>query len=77
MHFVLGSCFFQAEDWAQAADSFRIAAMGDKTDAAAAYNLGLSLDRQGFTADARQWFHEALRRNPDDETKAKILSSLQ
>jgi len=77
MHFALGNCYFMSEDWVQAADSFRIAANGDKTDAASAFDLALSLERQGYGADAAEWYREALRRNPDPELRAKITASLQ
>jgi hypothetical protein len=43
----------------KAESSFRIAAEADKTDASSAFNLGLSLSRQGYGADARAWFQEA------------------
>lgn len=77
MHFRLGMCYFDSEDWSQAVDSFRLAADADKSDAVSAFNLGLSLQRQGFSADAQQWFREALRRNPDTETRQKITTALQ
>jgi len=73
----LGSCYFDSQDWVNAEASFRIAAEGDKNDAASAFNLGLSLSRQGYTADARNWFKEALNRKPDDALRAKILGVLQ
>ena len=76
MHFRLGNCYFSTQNWEKAASSFRIAAEGDKTDPSAAYDLGLSLLRQGYTSDARQWFQEALRRNPSGELRGKILSAL-
>jgi tetratricopeptide (TPR) repeat protein len=75
--FKLGYCYFQMENWSQAATSFRLAAEGNTTDATSAFNLGLSLSRQGFNADAKHWFTEALHRNPDPETKAKILDFLR
>jgi tetratricopeptide (TPR) repeat protein len=77
MQFRLGTCYFKTENWSQAATSFRLSADGDKTDAVSAYDLGLSLSRQGYESDALQWYREALRRNPDAETRAKILSALQ
>ena len=77
MEFRLGSCYFDEEDWSHAADSFRISAGADKTDAPSAFNLGLSLLRQGYSSDAKVWFREALDRHPDDELKAKILSELE
>ncbi len=77
MQFQLGQCYFDTADWVQAAASYRLAAEGDKTDAAAAFNLGLSLARQGYTSDASTWFREALRRNPSDELRAKIQSALR
>jgi hypothetical protein len=77
MNFQLGQCYFATENWTQAAASYRIAAEADKNDPASAFNLGLSLLRQGYGADARQWFREALNRKPDDELRAKILSALK
>ena len=77
MQFRLGVCYFATEDWIHAETSFRLAAQGDKTNAAAAFNLGLSLQRQGYNGDAQQWFHEALNRKPDDEIKAAILRALK
>jgi tetratricopeptide (TPR) repeat protein len=76
MHFRLGNCYFSTEDWAHAATSFRLSAEADKTDAPSAFNLGLSLQRQGFNGDAQQWFREALNRKPSDELRAKILRAL-
>ena len=77
MQFRLGSCYFDTENWNQAAASFRIAAEADKGDVASAYNLGLSLSRQGYEADARQWYREALNRKPNEEVEAKILNALK
>lgn len=77
MQFELGSCNFATQNWSQAAASFRIAAESDSTDAVSAFNLGLSLSRQGFTVDAQHWFHEALNRKPDAELRAKIVGLLQ
>jgi hypothetical protein len=77
MQFDLGNCYFDQEDWSHAADSFRISAEGDKTDASSAFNLGLSLSRQGYVEDAKVWFREALDRHPDDQLKTKILSALE
>jgi tetratricopeptide (TPR) repeat protein len=77
MQFKLGNCFFDEKNFSQAADSFRIAAEADKSNVDAAFNLGLSLAREGFTADAETWFREALRRNPDDATRAKIMNLLK
>lgn len=77
MNFHLGYCYFAANDFSRAASAFRLAAEGDKDDAVSAFNLGLSLSRQGFSADADHWFREALSRKPDDELRAKILSALK
>lgn len=77
MQFQLGQCYFDSGNWSQAASAYRIAAEAYKDDAAAAFNLGLSLLRQGFGADARQWFREALNRNPSSELRGKILLQLQ
>jgi tetratricopeptide (TPR) repeat protein len=77
MHFQLGQCYFDSGNWSQAASSYRIAAEADKDNAAAAFNLGLSLLKQGFGADARQWFREALSRNPSSELRGKIMLQLQ
>jgi hypothetical protein len=77
MQFQLGQCYFDTEDWSKAADSYRLAAEADKSDVASAYNLALSLARQGYTSDANQWFREALKRKPDDELRTKILNALK
>lgn len=77
MNFHLGYCYFATGDFSRAASAFRLAAEGDKNDAISAFNLGLSLSRQGFEADANHWFREALGRKPDDELRAKILSALR
>jgi tetratricopeptide (TPR) repeat protein len=73
----LGNCYFESQDWTQAEASFRIAAESDKADASSAYNLGLSLLRQGYTVDARNWFKEALNRKPDEALRAKILGAMR
>jgi lipopolysaccharide biosynthesis regulator YciM len=77
MQFQLGNCYFDTSDWSKAETSYRIAAQADKNDAASAYNLALSLSRQGYTNDANQWFREALSRNPDAQLRAKILNALK
>jgi hypothetical protein len=77
MHFQLGQCYFDTEDWSKASDSYRLAAEADKSDVASAFNLALSLARQGYTSDANHWFHEALNRKPNDELRAKILNALK
>ncbi len=77
IQFQLGQCYFDTEDWNNAATYYRLAAEADKTDAASAFNLGLSLARQGYTSDANQWFREALNRKPSDELRAKILHALK
>jgi S1-C subfamily serine protease len=77
MQFQLGQCYFDSGNWSQAVSSYRIAAEGNKADPAAAFNLGLSLLRQGFGADAHQWFREALNRNPSSELRGKIMLQLQ
>lgn len=76
MHFLLGNCYFDQQNWSNAASSFRISAEADKSDAASAFNLGLSLKRQGYTSDARNWFKEALARKPDSDLRSKILNAL-
>ncbi len=76
MQFRLGTCYFAQENWAMAEHAFRISAEADKVDAASAFNLALSLRRQGMEADAKIWFREALTRNPDKELRAKIQSAL-
>lgn len=77
MQFRLGNCYFEQGNWSQAANSFRIAAESDTSDAASAYDLGLSLRRQGFENDATIWFQEALHRNPDANLRSKILDALK
>lgn len=77
MNFRLGVCYFAIENWSQAESAFRLSAEADKDDAESAFNLALSLSRQGFEDDANHWFNEALRRKPDDELRAKIMSALK
>ena len=77
MQFRLGQCYFDTQNWSQAANSYRLAAEADKTDAVSAFNLGLSLSRQGYEVDAKEWFREALRRNPDSQIRAKIEAVLK
>jgi len=77
MHFDLGSCYFSTQNWAMAANSFQIAAEGDKTDVASAFNLALSFENLERESDAQEWFREALRRNPDSDLKARIMKFLK
>jgi tetratricopeptide (TPR) repeat protein len=77
MVFRLGSCYFDTENWSQAATNFQLVANAEKANAGAAFNLGLSLERQGYSSDAQIWFREALKRNPDDALRAKILSEFK
>jgi tetratricopeptide (TPR) repeat protein len=77
MHFTLGNCYFDMQDWSQAATNFRLAAEADKSDAPSAYNLALSLSRQGYSTDADQWFREALNRHPDNTLRSKIVAALR
>ena len=77
MHFRLGNCYFDMENWIEAAASFRLAAESDKTDAVSAFDLALSLQRQGYGSDAKVWFQEALARKPSAELRGKILNALQ
>ena len=77
MQFGLANCLFDMENWSAAAASFRIAADDDKTDAAPAFNLALCFMRQGFSSDARIWFGEALKRNPSEQIRDKILNALK
>jgi hypothetical protein len=77
MHFRLGKCYFSSENWTMAAASFKRAAEADETDAISAFDAGLSLERQGFTADARIWYNEALRRKPDEELRQKVSVAMR
>lgn len=72
MHFVLGNCYFEMENWTMAANSFRIAAEADRTDAPSAFNLALSLMNEERADDAQEWLREALRRNPDNALRNRI-----
>ena len=76
MNFRLGNCSFETENWSIAAASFQRAAQADKSDAASAFNAGLSLARLGFASDPNLWFREALARNPGPEPKTKIENAL-
>jgi tetratricopeptide (TPR) repeat protein len=76
MHFQLGNCYFDLEDWSNAEASYRVKAKADKGDAAASFNLALCLQREGYRADAREWFDETLKRNPPAELRQKVLDAL-
>ncbi|HEX5284941.1 MAG TPA: tetratricopeptide repeat-containing serine protease family protein [Bryocella sp.] len=76
-HFKLGYCYFELENWAMAETSFRKAIQIDPSNATAMYDLGLSVQRQGFTADARHWFLEASKLKADPETRQKIQDALR
>ena len=73
----LGNCYYDQEQWAQAANSFQIAADANKTDPSSAYDLALSLRHPGYANDPKIWFQKALRRNPDGTLRAKILDALR
>lgn len=77
MQEVLAECYFSLEDWSQAEIYFKLAAEGDRSDASAAFNLGLTYARQGYSSDAKIWFTEALNRHPDEQLKEKILNALR
>ena len=77
LHFRLGTCYFSTQNYAMAEHSFRIAAQGDTSDPSSAFNLGLALLNEGSTVEGNQWLREALKRNPDNATREKILNLLR
>jgi S1-C subfamily serine protease/Flp pilus assembly protein TadD len=77
MHFALGAAYFDLENWNRAALAFEKAAELDPQDSAAAFNAGLSMQRQGFSLDAAKWYKEALRRNPSHPDKDQILRTIR
>jgi S1-C subfamily serine protease len=76
MHFNLGRAYFQVENWEFAKQSFEKAAELMPSSDAAAYNVGLCLQRLEFFLDAAHWYEEALRRNPNRTDKQDLLNSI-
>src|SRR5207247_2599548 len=65
MHFALGSAYFELRQYAEATQAFQKAAELAPKDAAAAYNVALSLARDNVFSDALSWYREVLRRDPN------------
>lgn len=77
MHFVLGSAYFDLENWDRSARAFQKAAELDPTDAAAAFNVALCLHKQRFYLDAAKWYEEVLKRKPDHPDRAELLKKIR
>jgi tetratricopeptide (TPR) repeat protein len=77
MHFVLGSAYFDLENWEFARQSFEKAAQLEPKDDAAPYNVALCLARLHYYGDAANWYEEVLRRNPNHPQKQDILNKIQ
>jgi tetratricopeptide (TPR) repeat protein len=75
-HFNLGSAYFSVENWSSAEISFRKAAELDPSSFAAAYNVALCLQRQGYSGDAVQWYRDSLKRNPSPEEKLEVQNAI-
>jgi tetratricopeptide (TPR) repeat protein len=77
MHFRLGTAYFALEQWKSAETEFEISANMNTKDDASAYNLALSLARQGMNMDAARWLENVLRRNPNRQDRADILKMIE
>jgi tetratricopeptide (TPR) repeat protein len=76
MHFHLGSAYYQTENWQFAKQSYEKAAELMPTSDAAAYNVGLCMQRLTFYLDAASWYEEALRRNPKRTERQQLLDKI-
>jgi tetratricopeptide (TPR) repeat protein len=77
MHFRLGTAYFALQQWSSAEQEFRNAAELDPKNIEAAFNLALSLGRQGYVSDELLWLKNALARNPSPSQRAEIVSMIQ
>lgn len=77
MHFALGEAYFDSGNWDLAARAFQKAAELVPADGSAAYNVAVSMQRQGLFADAAHWYEEALRRNPNHPEREEILKRIR
>ena len=77
MFFVIGSAYFELENWELARQSYQKAAESDPSDSSSAYNVALCLGRLHYYRDAAQWFEEYLRRNPQAKDRADVLEKIR
>lgn len=77
MHFVLGSAYFDLQNWERAARAFQKAAELAPEESASAYNVALCMQNQRFYLDAAKWFEEVLRRKPDHPDREEILRKIR
>lgn len=77
VHFTVGSIYFDMAQWADAEDAFKHAAALDKTDAAAAFNVALSLQNQGYKSDGVDWLEETIRRDPKYPKRAELEARIK
>jgi tetratricopeptide (TPR) repeat protein len=76
MHFRLGTAYFELEQWRSAQDSFELAWNQDAKNEAAAYNVALCLQNQGYKSDAALWYRRVLKINPNREDKDVITRKI-
>lgn len=72
MHFRLGACYFELQNWEFARQSFEKAEELNQADTAAPYNVALSLQNLGYRGDAAKWYEEVLRRDPNYQDKVEV-----
>lgn len=72
MHFILGTAYFNAQNWQLAAQSYQKAAELNPKDDASAYNVGVCYARLAYYNDAARWYEEALRRNPNRDDREDL-----
>jgi tetratricopeptide (TPR) repeat protein len=73
----LGDAYFDAERWQSAQQAYERAAAIDRTSFSAAFNAALSLQRQSYFGDAREWYQKAIERAASPEQRARAMSQLQ
>jgi tetratricopeptide (TPR) repeat protein len=71
----LASRYFDLGIWADAATAFTHIAEHERRNAGAAYNVAVSLDRQGRNDQAIRWYTETLARDPHFQNREKAIAA--
>jgi len=71
----LASTSFNLHDWTNAAAAFERIAKRHEKDATAAFNVAVSLDKEGSRCPAAKWYAETLRRNPHYRNRETIIAA--
>jgi len=76
LHYDLGATYFRLQRYAEAEAEFAALARNPDWAALASYNLGLIAQRTGRTAQAREYYQEALRTTTDADLRALAAKAL-